>query len=213
MGKLSEDEYHVFNDVILPTQKGTSQIDHIVVSEYGIFVIETKFYNGWIFGGEYSEYWTQNLYGHKTQFYNPILQNQGHVWALKMLLKEYEDIFIYPIVTFLEQATLKVRIEQSCVIYRKDITKTIRRFTKKRLTHQMVSSICELIENSRVDVKDNETLRKHNMRVWSAQIEKDEKIKQGLCPRCSGRLVIRKGKNGYFQGCSNYPRCRYTRNL
>ncbi len=47
---LPEDEYHLIKDVTLPTREGTTQIDHIVVSRYGVFVIETKNMKGWIFG-------------------------------------------------------------------------------------------------------------------------------------------------------------------
>lgn len=55
---LPKDQYRVLNNVTIPTLKGSSQIDHLVVSIYGIFVIETKNYNGWIYGGEHAEYWT-----------------------------------------------------------------------------------------------------------------------------------------------------------
>lgn len=81
--KLLRQDYHVINDVVLPTPYGSSQIDHIVVSPFGIFVIETKNYSGWIYGSEHGEYWTKNVYGHKYDFYNPILQNTGHVTALR----------------------------------------------------------------------------------------------------------------------------------
>lgn len=39
---------------------------------------------------------------------------------------------------------------------------------------------------------------------------KENKIEQGFCPRCGGKLVYRKGKYGDFWGCSNYPKCRFT---
>ena len=52
-------EYIILNDIMLPTQYGTTQIDHIVISPYGIFVIETKNYKGWIFGHENSEEWNK----------------------------------------------------------------------------------------------------------------------------------------------------------
>ena len=52
---LPKDQYKVLNNVTIPTPKGSSQIDHLVVSIYGIFVIETKNYNGWIYGGEHAE--------------------------------------------------------------------------------------------------------------------------------------------------------------
>lgn len=85
--RLPEEEYRVFDNVILPTPRGSSQIDHLVVSVYGIFVIETKNYKGWLYGGEKSEYWTQNIYGQKYKLYNPIFQNAGHIRALRRVLQ------------------------------------------------------------------------------------------------------------------------------
>lgn len=55
LGKLPQEHYRVFNDIMLQTKRGTTQIDHIVVSIYGIFVIETKNYKGWITGSEFAE--------------------------------------------------------------------------------------------------------------------------------------------------------------
>jgi hypothetical protein len=70
----------------------TTQIDHIVVSNYGIFVIETKNYKGWIMGNEYDEYWRQVIYKRKEKLYNPIKQNYGHILALKGVLKNFSDL-------------------------------------------------------------------------------------------------------------------------
>ena len=53
--------YKVFNDVIIRNGNWTSQIDHLIISHYGLFVIETKNYNGWIYGGADQEQWTQNI--------------------------------------------------------------------------------------------------------------------------------------------------------
>jgi hypothetical protein len=54
------------HDITIPSVKGkTTQIDHVVVSEYGVFVIETKNYTGWIVGDEKSDYWTQVIYKRK----------------------------------------------------------------------------------------------------------------------------------------------------
>lgn len=93
---LSE-EYVTLNDILLPTRYGTTQIDHIVVSPFGIFIIETKNYKGWIFGHQNSEEWTQSLLGKKTfwgwsseqhKFRNPIRQNIAHSIAVKDILKD-----------------------------------------------------------------------------------------------------------------------------
>lgn len=34
-----------------------------------------------------------------------------------------------------------------------------------------------------------------------------------ICPNCGGRLIERNGRYGAFLGCSNYPKCRYTRKV
>lgn len=38
-------------------------------------------------------------------------------------------------------------------------------------------------------------------------------VKLERCPKCGGDLNRRSGKFGAFYGCSNYPICRYTRNI
>ena len=96
ISKLS-DEYVIFNDLLFESNGRSTQIDHVVVSPYGVFVIETKGYKGLIFGGENSEYWTQTIYKSKHQFYNPIKQNEGHVRFLHHLLRCSMNIPFIPI--------------------------------------------------------------------------------------------------------------------
>ena len=102
---LKGEEYVVFNDLLIETDRGSSQIDHIVISRYGIFVIETKNYSGWIFGNENSEYWTQSIYRKKTKFRNPIKQNWSHIYALKSVLSEHRQTIYHPIIVFAGRAT------------------------------------------------------------------------------------------------------------
>lgn len=76
LGRALDDAvYRVVDDVTLPTRNGTTQIDHLVVSPHGVFVIETKNVSGWIFGREEQQQWTQVLYRRKSRFFNPIRQN------------------------------------------------------------------------------------------------------------------------------------------
>lgn len=113
--KSLPDNYHVFNDVYLQINGMSVQIDHIVISVYGIFVIETKNYTGWIFGTDNSEQWTKNVYGNKYEFRNPLKQNYAHVKALQCLLGLSKEKFI-PAVVFLRGAVLKCNT-QGTVIY------------------------------------------------------------------------------------------------
>jgi len=69
---LNKDEYHLIKNVTLPAKNGTTQIDHIIVSKYGIFVIETKNMKGWIFGNQKQKTWTQKIYKHTNTFQNPL---------------------------------------------------------------------------------------------------------------------------------------------
>ena len=47
---LDKKIYQRFHDVIINSPDGTTQLDHVIISPYGIFVIETKNMSGWIFG-------------------------------------------------------------------------------------------------------------------------------------------------------------------
>lgn len=78
LSRLPKDQYMSMHNVMLKTARGTSQIDHVVISVYGIFVIEVKNYAGWITGKENSNQWTQTIYKKKTQFYE---SNSAELWA------------------------------------------------------------------------------------------------------------------------------------
>ena len=75
--KLDPTKYTVLNDLFFKNGDKTAQIDHVIISNYGIFVIETKNYNGKIYGSENKEYWNVYLRKFHTKFYNPIKQNKG----------------------------------------------------------------------------------------------------------------------------------------
>ena len=107
---LPEAEYTVFDDIMIPNASGTgtTQIDHVVVSPYGIFVIETKNYQGWIYGSEHAEKWTQNIYGNKHELFNPLLQNDTHIRALRKLLSGHKFLPFISIVTFPAKADIRV---------------------------------------------------------------------------------------------------------
>lgn len=83
---LDKREYHLLKDVTLPTPQGTTQIDHVIVSRFGIFVIETKNMKGWIFGNPAHKTWTQQIYRRRHSFQNPLRQNHLHVMTLRSLL-------------------------------------------------------------------------------------------------------------------------------
>ena len=203
-------EYIVLKDILIKTSDGyTSQIDELVLSEYGLFVIETKNYKGWIFGNEKAENWTQVIYKEKHTFRNPIKQNWSHIYALKSLLSDYPNIKYHPIVVFSGNATLK-SIESSIpVIYSNKLNSTIRKLSfEKCLSIDELNKIQTILESS--ELKERNARKEHIKNIKQNVREKKIKMANLICPRCNGELKLRNGRNGKFYGCSNYPRCRFT---
>lgn len=82
--------YIIFGDLIIPSISKdipSTQIDHIIVSQYGIFCLETKSHQGSIYGNYRSTHWKQYLGRGRFDFYNPIKQNKHHVQSLEYLLR------------------------------------------------------------------------------------------------------------------------------
>lgn len=87
-------EYSVFNDVGLRTGGESAQIDHVLVSPYGLWCIETKSLRGTIRGKEGDDTWTQIKRSdsgrtYRKKFYNPIAQNATHCQRLGDYLKQH----------------------------------------------------------------------------------------------------------------------------
>ena len=210
LSSLPADEYIVLNDLIYSYNGRTTQIDHIVVSIYGIFVIETKNYTGWIFGNTDKDYWTQNIWGNKFSLYNPVKQNKNHI---KFLYSKFDVIreninSVYPIVAFLGVSRLEVTGEKECVIRGDEVINYISGFSARILRKEDCDYIAVKLEMENIGDKEGRTA--HTINVRKAVTDYEDKLRKDICPRCGGRLVLRNGKYGNFYGCSNYPTCRYT---
>ena len=214
---LDSKEYSMFHDVYVPTKKGTSQIDHVVVSSKGVFVLETKNYAGWIFGNENNQNWTQVIFKRKEQFYNPIWQNYGHIQALKEFLGENttKNISFFSIIVFSNTATLKFTepFTKSIVIQQNQLVQTIRNLSEhSALTPAQVNIILKKL--SLLQEKNRKHKRQiaklHTKQVKSQLIHNKQQVAENICPKCGNKLVVRHGKHGSFKGCSHFPKCRYT---
>ncbi|MDY6205723.1 MAG: nuclease-related domain-containing protein [Prevotella sp.] len=85
-----------------------AQIDLVMATSIGVIVIEVKDYGGWIYGTGTKKYWTQVMaYGkQKYRFYNPIMQNQGHIATLKANLTQNDNIPFYSVIVFTNRGKL-----------------------------------------------------------------------------------------------------------
>ena len=77
----------IIRNAYIPYNGGTSEIDLIMLTEYGIYIIESKNYSCWIFGSEKDRNWTAKYINKTNTFYNPIKQNDGHIKALTNYLQ------------------------------------------------------------------------------------------------------------------------------
>jgi hypothetical protein len=206
---LDKNDYHLIKNVTLPTDDGTTQIDHIIVSKYGIFVIETKNMKGWIFGSEHQKQWTQKIFKHTSKFQNPLHQNYKHIKTLEACLKTKSDS-LFSVIIFIGDSTFKIKMPENVTFARGGIeyikSKTNIIFSDKELT-----DIIEQIESGRLE-RSLKTDRQHVKHVKG--IVKGKSPVQS-CIKCGSNMIIRKaikGKNSgsEFLGCSAFPKCRNT---
>ncbi len=207
LGENIEGVQYVINDLLFEYAPGkTCQIDHIHINQAGIWVIETKNYAGRIYGQENDQNWMQVLANGRiqNQFYNPIKQNNAHIYHLSQYLK-VKNIF-HNIVVFLPNADISYI--DSDKVYSLSQLESI----KDTTTHPILSvSDMDKYYNLLLSLKNSTTVNKleHIANINNMQ----ELIRQGICPRCGGKLVPRHGKNGDFYGCSNYPKCKFTKKM
>lgn len=199
--KLPKDKYRIINNVLIYTKGYTHQIDHVVISQYGIFCIETKQYNGYITGSKYDKKWIRYAGKNKYYYENPIRQNYGHVKALSELLN-IEEARIYNIVCIPSNAKLKIDHDGELV---RNYTIVDRILLYKEVVINNVEELVNIINKNNITDKN---IKKEHIQNIKNNIIKDGYI---MCPKCGGKLVERNGKYGKFIGCSNYPKCKYTK--
>lgn len=148
--QLGED-YVMLHDCTLPWENGTTQIDHILISPYGVFVIETKNYDGWIFGGARQKQWTQQLYKKRFQFQNPLHQNYKHVKVLEVLLADLlEAQHLYSLVVFTPRSEFKTAMPEN-VCRGREWLDYVKRFQTPVLSTMKCKMLRHRIEKERLD--------------------------------------------------------------
>jgi Nuclease-related domain len=159
---LDPARYKVLNDIMLPSlgNTDTTQIDHIVVSNHGIFSIETKNYKGWIFGNAHQKQWTQVIYRYKKRFYNPIYQNYSHIKAIENLVKPlFPNVTIFGFVAFPSADKLQISGTDT-VGTAGEVVEKIKNVNLQSLTDEEVGKIVELLLS--VNITDDKLRKQHN---------------------------------------------------
>ncbi len=210
--RLDKQVYTLFKNVTLPTEDGTTQIDHVIVSRYGVFVIETKNIRGWIFGSENQKTWTQKIYRHTNKFQNPLHQNFKHTQTLQAALNIEPDK-LFSLVVFIGDSEFKTPMPDN-VVYAGGYIRFIKCKVQPVLTEVEVAEICRKIQSGRLkpSIKTHVEHVKHVKTI----VKQKQQQAENACPKCGKPMVLRTTKSGnnqgkQFWGCSGYPKCRSIR--
>lgn len=204
---LDSTDYHLIPDVTLSTPDGTTQIDHIVVSRFGVFVIETKNYKGWIYGGERDSKWTQVIFRRKHRFQNPLHQNYKHTKTLSSQTGIQHDHF-KSIVVFVGNSTFKNAMPDN-VVDTRSLINYIQSFQAPIYDEQQVTDIVALI-HEKAGVVTRQQKRQHVKNLHLNKQPVDAEGKAPVCPNCGKTMLLRTNRqtNNQFWGCPSYPKCR-----
>lgn len=207
---LDKNVYRLFKNVTLPTEDGTTQIDHVIVSRYGVFVIETKNMKGWIFGSPQQKNWTQKIYRHTNLFQNPLHQNYKHTQTLQSAL-EIEPEKMFSLVVFVGDSTFKTPMPDN-VVNAGGYIRFIKCKIQPILSDSEILAICAKIESGRLK-PSIKTHREHVRHVTTIVEEKQRPADVNSCPKCGKPMMLKTARRGpnqgkQFWGCSGFPRCK-----
>lgn len=216
---LNNQEYQVLTDLILPIAGGTTQIDHLVLSRFGIFVIETKNMSGWIFGGADQKKWTQVHKRSKRKFQNPLRQNYAHVKAVQEVLQIDREA-LHNLVVFIGSAEPRTEMPDNVAWGLKGLGRLIALERKEILTDEQVNSYVVKLRNQALDntreVRNEhlQHLEKKAAAKHSTAVSKPAGASETIvCPKCGKPMVRRTNRKtgDSFWGCASFPKCRGTR--
>ena len=199
------DENHIgLDNILIPLPDGgTTQIDHIVVSPYGLYIIETKNMDGWIYGNEYDSQWTQVLYKQKNTFQNPLRQNYKHCQVIASALN-IDNSLVHSVIVFIGDSEFKTPLPANVCNGGAAYLDYIKEPREARIPLPELPRLIAAIQKLRLE-NTAENRARHIAYVEQIRSEPH-------CPRCGGKMEKRIAKNGphagkAFYGCSKYPRC------
>lgn len=166
---FSAREYGIFHNVLIPYSDriATSQIDHLIVSVYGIFCIETKRHRGWIAAYKAQKLFKQILSRSFIIRPNPVYQNQRHVRSLQELLGKNIKVPIVNIVVFpyANRFTIEGYENVGSV---SDMHEVIRRTRKKVYRYEEAKHIIELINKANMKYPEAHAYHAHAVKAVHA---------------------------------------------
>jgi len=203
--QLPRREYFHFHNIVIPTTRGTTEIDHLIVSRFGVFVVELKDYSGWILGGAADPFWTAVHFKQQYRFQNPVHQNFGHLKAVEELLR-VDQRALFGTVVFRGSFRFKTAVPPGVLLHR---------------YRTWIASHQDIVLDDATVARMVATIESRGERGWLAGREHARSVRARYasdteCPKCGGALRVRTARRGsqagsQFLGCANYPKCKFTK--
>lgn len=203
-------KFQIFRNLYVPYRGATAELDIVMAHETGVFVFESKNYRGRIYGDLSGLYWVQAFPNRrKRPFYNPVRQNRNHIKALSEYLN-MPPRFFRSCIVFSDECELRKVPQTSAFTI---VTQTSDLAERLQLMISALTPALRPVEIQAISKRllpltdaDSSVKKKHIERIRNA-------LKSDICPFCGGKLVIRRGKYADFGRCSNYPQCKFKRNV
>ncbi len=195
--KLGKNKYIILNDIVINSTRKVHKIDNIIISSYGIFIIKYLDVTGKIYGDDREDKWIELTDKKKIYIDNPVKENHSSIRVLSKLL-DLDSSYFIPIICVPSDAII--------------CTETKDKITQVELLDDTIKTYRkEVIKYGLLEIKKK--LKNSNLKRESSIFNDREEKDNNTCPKCGSKLVVRKGKYGEFVGCSNYPNCKFTKEI
>lgn len=212
----------VLHDVIIDGAEGrTSQTDLILIGAKGLYVVEVKLFDGAkVYGDGNKRTWYYYRGGKKYEFYSPKMQNAKHIEYLKRLLGGFGEVPCFSVITMICDDFKVSNINgpgKADTLICSSLPAMKRGMLK--LTEGCPEVLDEakrqqLFDHISAHSHDSSEARfAHKTQVGEYKAALAEEQARNVCPCCGAPLVLKNGRFGEFWGCTNYPKCSYTRKV
>jgi len=206
---LSDDDYHPISNISITSEDGLIQIDQIIVSSYGIFVVEINKTQGWIFGNAHQQTWTQQTKKSTQQFPNPLQQNYKQCKALESALA-LEPGKLFSVIVFVGDSKFKTEMPENITDSRGYIP-----FIKSKGSTLLTATAVKQALRQISDGNLKSSIKKQRKFVREVMVTKQERPESApvkACPKCGGEMVLHTGDKvseagHHFWGCSDFSKC------
>jgi restriction system protein len=211
---LDKNIYTLFKNVALATGAGIIQIEYIIVSRYGVFVINTADIKDLIFENFLQETCVQSIEPDASLIQNPLHgdSNQSQIWQTAL---EITPNKVVTMTILVGDTTLKTTVPDN-VVYPGSCVQFIKDKTRIVFKDEEVLDICNKIQAAQLKPSINSDI--DHIQHIKAMVANKPRPHDILCPKCGQKMILRSAlRNNYhgkqFLGCSNFPKCKMIRQI